>query len=59
MYDEFERIWKEVVTTLSRYYSIICLEGLRKRMKKSVMMVSGMAEIQVEHLLYTSPGCCS
>jgi hypothetical protein len=33
MRDEFERIWKEVVVAISRYYPGISLEELRKTTK--------------------------
>jgi hypothetical protein len=33
MIDGMERIWKELAMAQSRYYLVICLEGLRKTME--------------------------
>jgi hypothetical protein len=33
MTDESERIWMEAVVAYSRYYTNICLEGLRRSTK--------------------------
>jgi hypothetical protein len=33
MNNELKRIWKEAALTVSKYYSEICLEGLRKDKK--------------------------
>jgi hypothetical protein len=47
MSDELERSWKEVLMAYLRYYPDICLKGLRKTTKASVVMVGILAEIKV------------
>jgi hypothetical protein len=42
----------EVVMAKLRFYSEICLEGLRKTTKTSVRVRGILVEIQNEHLLY-------
>jgi hypothetical protein len=41
----------------SRWYSSICLEGLRKTMKTAVMIAGVAVRIQIKHLLNTSLDC--
>jgi hypothetical protein len=46
MTEELEKFWKKMVITQLKYYDSICLEGLRKTMKTSIMIASVLAEIQ-------------
>jgi hypothetical protein len=48
MNDELERIWREVVVALLRYYPTVCLEGPRK-MVKNLRIASALVVIQTEH----------
>jgi hypothetical protein len=48
--DELEKIWKEAVVVLSRYYPGICLEELRNATKAPVRIAGVLAKIWTEHL---------
>jgi hypothetical protein len=52
--DELEVMWKKVCVTYSRYFSVICLEGLSKIMKALNQNNSDAAEIQTGHNLEKS-----
>jgi hypothetical protein len=49
MNTELERIWKEMIMNLSRYYLSIFLEGLR-RTTKAVRLAAVPTEIRTEDL---------
>jgi phage baseplate assembly protein W len=52
--NEQEKISKEVVVALLRYYPKICLEQLRKTTTTSVRTATVPAGIENKHLLNTS-----
>jgi hypothetical protein len=56
--DEFEGILRESVVAELRYYSGICLEGLRKATKTSARISCLPTEIRTEELQKTSLKPC-
>jgi hypothetical protein len=63
MKDELEGLWYEQVGAYSRFYSVICLLGVRKSTKAIIKITGVSAEIQTEYLpnsvpeYYSRPVC--